>query len=146
VAQFWKLHSRVAHRGLRALALLAVGLRVLLPTGYMLEPHAGQLRLVICPAAGHVPDMAGMHHAPGLVSGGMPGAAPDAGHASHHRLAAVASCPFALSGGALLATQALKTTDLWFVVLRPAAPPPLISLPAAPPLRHQAARGPPALV
>jgi hypothetical protein len=129
--------SRAARRWLGGLAVLVLALRALAPTGFMLERVDGQLSMVLCSGAAPTPGMPGMHHGP------HPG-----GQAGHpHHLAAAASCPFALSGGAsLFAAQALKVPDPYFVVLRPTGAPTLTSLAAAPPPRHQAPRGPPALV
>jgi hypothetical protein len=85
--------------------------------------------------------MSGMHH----HSSGAPIASHTDAHAAHHLTAAV-SCPFALASGAMLLSQVLKTPDPYFVALRPAPAPAVPSIPAAAPLRHQAPRGPPALV
>jgi hypothetical protein len=126
--------SRAARRWIGGLAVLALALRSLVPTGFMLERLDGQLSMVLCAAAAPTLSMPGMHHDAHL-----------GGHAGHH-LAAAASCPFALSGGATLASQVLKVPDPYFLALRPARVPALATLPAAPPPRHQAPRGPPALV
>lgn len=127
--------SRSARRWIGGLAVLALALRALVPNGFMLERLDGRLSMVLCTAAAPTLSMPGMHHDMHL-----------SGHGAHH-LTAAASCPFALSGGAtLFAAQALKIPDPYYLVLRPARVPALASLPAAPPPRYQAPRGPPALV
>jgi len=136
--------SPIARRWIGALAVLVLAMRAAIPTGFMLGQADGQLNVVLCPAVGaplaplapHDASaeslMSGMHHHA------------DA-HAAHH-LTAAASCPFALASGAVLLSQALKIPDPYFVALRPAPAPVVLSVPAAAPLRHQAPRGPPALV
>ena len=121
--------SGATRRWIGALAVLVLALRALVPTGFMLAQAGGHLTVVVCPAAAPTLTMAGMHHHAGA-------------HAAHH-LAAAASCPFALSGGAMLVSQALTTPDPYYVGLQPVPAPTVVSHPAAPPPRHQAPRGPP---
>ena len=126
--------SRVARYWVGAFTVLVLALRVLVPSGFMLEHADGRFSMVLCAAAAPTHSMAGMHHHMQM-----------GGHGAHHL--ATASCPFALSGGAsIVASQALNVSDPYFVALCPARPPAVASFPAAPPLRHQAPRGPPALV
>ena len=142
--------SSAARHWIGALAVLVLAMRAAVPTGFMVGQAGGHLSFVLCPAVGspHVlPGVAAepsahlLHH----HLGGAAGPSPLDAHAAHH-LTASASCPFALASGAALLSQALKTPDPYYTALRPAPAPAVYSYPAAPPLRHQAPRGPPALV
>ncbi len=134
--------SRAARRWIGALALLAFGLKALVPTGFMLAAVEGQVRLVMCPAGMHhppgMPTMAEMIHGPGAEH------AATVDHAAHAALASQ-QCPFALASGAALLAQAPSPAEPYFLWLPPARAGAVASVPAAPPLRHHAPRGPPAL-
>jgi hypothetical protein len=124
--------------GFGALAVLALALRALIPTGFMVTAVEGHAQLVVCPAglhrSAHLHPMAGtLHH----VAGAEHGAA-----ATH----SADQCPYALAGGPGLAGAALEPAQAFFVQLQPVRAAVLATLPAAPPPRHQAPRGPPALV
>ena len=125
-----------ARRWASVLTVLVFGFRALIPTGYMYAAVDGHTRLVMCPAgilhAAGVPVMPGMDHTFGM------------NHAAHAALAAD-HCPFALAGGAALLAAAQTPREPFFVILRPAQAPALVSAPAAPPLRYHAPRGPPSL-
>ena len=126
--------SRAARHWVGAVAVLVLALRALVPTGFMLERVDGRLSVVLCAATAPTLAMPGMHHDMHL-----------AGHGVHHLMAA-ASCPFALSGGAsLFASQALKVPEPYYMALHPARARAVDSIPAPPPPRHQAPRGPPTL-
>jgi hypothetical protein len=105
-----------------ALLLPLMVLRGLLPAGYMPFTQEGALRIVLC---GEGLQQSGADHAPA---------------GSHHN----DDCPFALASGLA------PPTPLFAL---PASPAPLLRLPARrfaqqspafAPLRHEAARGPPA--
>ena len=110
----------------RAVLLAALLLRALVPAGFMPAVGAGSLALVFCEPGALVQHA---HHA---------------GHAGHGGHGVASECPFAQSAGPALPTLALA----------PPAHPPSIHVPALgrepatqsdAPLRHAAARGPPAL-
>ncbi len=142
--------SCVARHWIGALAVLVLAMRAAVPTGFMVGQAGGHLSFVLCPAVGSalvVPGVAAqssthlLHH----HSGGAASTSQLDAHAAHH-LTAAASCPFALATGATLLSQVLKTPDPYYTALQPAPAPIAYSYPAAPPPRHQAPRGPPALV
>jgi hypothetical protein len=110
--------------GFAVLAALALCLKALLPTGYMIAVVDGEARLIICPAGVHQPST--MHHEAGAM---------DMTHAQHVVQHAAADCPFALAAAAAHATAAVESAEPYFVLLPNAAPP----------LRHRAPRGPPSL-
>jgi hypothetical protein len=118
-------------RTLSVLAALALALRALIPTGFMLAPVDGHAQIVICPAGLHEASHA--HHA---------GAA--AGHAAGSAHAAD-QCPFALAGGPGFIGAAPDLAQPYFVLLQPPPTVALASVAVPPPLRHHAPRGPPAL-
>jgi hypothetical protein len=144
--------SCAARRWFGVLVVLAFGLRALAPTGFMLERVEGHLTFALCDGLAPALQLPGMphHHATmahpsGLADADTPSSSSQAGaHAGH--VAASGACPFALSGGAAFGSQAPAPAAPWFVLVRPAAAPAVVSLPASPPPRHQAPRGPPALV
>ena len=142
--------SPIARRWIGALAVLVLAMRAAVPTGFMVGQAGDHLSFVLCPAVGSALALHGVaaesskhllhHHSGGAASTSQLDA-----HAAHH-LTAAASCPFALASGAALFAQALKTPDPYYTALQPAPAPAVYSYPAAPPPRHQAPRGPPALV
>ena len=113
--------SPLARRCFGVLVVLVFGLKALMPTGFMLASIDGHAQLVMCPA--------GAHHAH---------------HAAHAAIAAQ-QCPFALASGAALAVQAQAPAEPYFTTLQSAHADAVVSVPLAPPLRHRAPRGPPAL-
>jgi hypothetical protein len=110
------LRARRRPLWLGVLAVAVFGLRALLPTGYMLATVEGHARLILCPA--------GVHHAEHAATG-----------AEH--------CPFALSGGASLASANPDPAKPYYSSVQPAPAPVVESVPAAPPPRFHAPRGPP---
>jgi hypothetical protein len=133
--------SCVARRWIGALAVLVLAMRAAVPSGFMIGQADGHLSVVLCPAVG---SPIAVHSASAEGAMGAMHHHADA-HAAHH-LTAAASCPFALATGVALLSQVLKTPDPYYIALRPTVAPAVNSYPAAPPLRHQAPRGPPALV
>ena len=141
--------SHNARRGFGVWATLAFGLKALIPTGFMIAPVDGHARLVMCPAgvyqAALMHHAVGMNHAPGMNhASGMhraQGMHPIE-HAAHAALAA-GQCPFALAGGPGLPGTAHELPEPYFawVQLAPALAPE--SIPAPPPWRFHAPRGPP---
>jgi hypothetical protein len=136
--------SRRFRRWFGVLAVLAILLRALIPAGFMIGQVDGHASWVVCApglerAAHHhaadPPLMAGMDH------GGGTNPASGIDHAAH----AAAHCPFALAAGAGLLAQAPTPADAYFVQLRPPPAAVVHSIPAAPPWRHHAPRGPPTL-
>ena len=135
-------------RWLGALALLAFALHALIPTGFMVARVDGHAELVMCPSglyhvhgvdpAADTLAMAGMHHGALMHHG------PGVDHSGHAALAAQ-QCPFALASGAALTAQVRSPAEPYFVFLRPLRADVVTSVPADPPLRHRAPRGPPAL-
>jgi hypothetical protein len=115
-------------RGLSVLVLLALALRALIPTGYMITAVEGHAQLALCPSglhwAGHLHHE--VDHGAGIT------------HGADH-------CPYALAGGHGLAGAAPEPAQPYFVLLRPAYAVAPASVPAEPPLRHHAPRGPPSL-
>ncbi len=140
--------SPAARRWFGVLVLLAFAFKALVPEGYMVAKVDGRARLVMGPAglyhsaavhhAGGMHDMAGMQHAPGDA------ATAGVNHAGHAVLAA-GQCPYALAGGAALAMQISSPAAPYYAVVQPARVGAGITVPVAPPLRHRAPRGPPAL-
>ncbi len=116
--------------GLRILCVLVLGLRALVPTGYMYGMADGHAGLIMCPAGLH----SGMpaHHMPVNSHGG---------HAP-----AAEQCPFALAAAAGLLAAGQAPPEPYFQVVHPVAVWIVASLPAAPPSRYHAPRGPPSLV
>ena len=128
--------SRRARHWFGVLVLLTFALKALMPTGVMFAAVDGHTRLVMCPA-GLYHTMT-MRHAHGMNQ------SMDMTHAAHG--AALADqCPFALAGGAALYAATLEVFEPYFVYLRPAAAVAVVSIAMAPPWRHHAPRGPPAL-
>ena len=126
--------TRFARHWLGVFTVLVFGFRALVPTGYMIAAVDGHTRLVMCPAgiyfAAGVHPMTGMDHGSAMS------------HAGHATLTAD-QCPFALAGGAgLLAAVHVPATP-HFVTLQPAHVVSVASVPAAPPSRYHAPRGPP---
>lgn len=145
--------TRALRRGFMALALLALALKAVIPVGYMLAPVNGHATLVMCPAGIHQPMSHGMSTDMASMAGmDMSAAAPHMGmadhgageaHAAHAAAHAAADCPFALASGAALvaAIEAPAARYFeWIPHARPVAP---ATVPRAPPLRHEAPRGPP---
>jgi hypothetical protein len=131
-------------RWLGVLAALALALRVLVPTGYMLAAVHGRAQLVLCPAGLH--QGAHRHHGAGAVhQASAMELALLHGHAAGFAHAAE-QCPFALAGGAGLAGAVPEPAQASFVLLMPVRTAALATVPVPPPPRHQAPRGPPALV
>ena len=116
--------ARRRPRWLAVLAVAVLGLRALIPTGYMIAAVDGSARLVVCPA--------GIHHASGMHG---------AGHASFD----ADHCPYAFSGGAGLLPALPESQPPYFATLGPARAPAIESVPAPPPARFRAPRGPPSL-
>jgi hypothetical protein len=151
--------SRPMRHAFSVLVALAFGLKALLPTGYMLAVADGQLQLVICPGAiyhgagahsvGEPGSWPAMQHAPGVHMRGMSSAVGHGQHAAHDPHAAhgatAEQCPFALASGAGLLAAVHALAEPYFVVLPAARPAAVTSIPSAPPSRHNAPRGPPAL-
>ena len=107
-------------------------LRALIPAGFMPATSAGSLALVFCePAALAAGPHAGAHHH----------GHEDAGHAGH---AASAECPFAQSAAPALPSLAALPPVQPQIADAPSAVREQPALPSVP-LRHAAARGPPAL-
>jgi hypothetical protein len=125
-------------RGFSALAVLALALRALIPTGFMVTAVEGHAQLVVCPAGLH--RAAHLHHIPAAMH---EVAAMDHGTGVTH---GAGQCPYALAGGPGLAGAAPESLRPYFVLLQSEPTVAPASVPAAPPLRHQAPRGPPALV
>ncbi len=120
----------VRHTGWALALVPLLLLRALIPAGFMPAVGAGSLALVYCEPGALVAPSSHAHHAPG---------AEHAGHGAH---TAAGECPFAQS-----AAPALPTL-LAAVLVQPqpapvAAAPRDDQHPAAVPLRHAAARGPP---
>jgi hypothetical protein len=118
-------------RTLSVLAALALALRALIPTGFMLAPVDGHAQIVMCPAGLH---QAGHAHHAGAAAGHAAGSA----HAADQ-------CPFALAGGPGLTGAASDLSDPHFFLLQPPRTVAFASVAISPPLRHHAPRGPPAL-
>ena len=116
---------RRASRWPALLAVLAFGLRALVPTGFMLAPVDGHVQWTLCPDAGA---HAHHHHA------GMP-----AGHAQQLH------CPFALASAAPLAAALPALVPPHAELRLPVAEPARPGRAADSPYRHAAARGPPTL-
>jgi hypothetical protein len=123
--------------------MLALCLKALVPTGYMIAAVDGHARLIMCPAGIHQP--LAMHHEGGAMAMGDAQHLASAGHAAHAAQHAAADCPFALAAVAVLGTSAPQSAEPYFILLPNAAPLSVASIPAAPPLRHSAPRGPPSL-
>jgi len=116
--------SNRTRRSLAALALLAVLVRALIPTGFM--PVAGDqaMRLVVCD---------GIHHH--MASHEHPGSTPSRD----------VPCPFAAGAGpALIPVVAILPQVATTIALQRYLPTP--SHPAQAPLRHSSARGPPSRI
>jgi hypothetical protein len=135
--------SHAARRWIGALAVLVLGLRGLVAYGYMLAPVEGRLSVVLCPEAVAGQGLPAMHHGEHATHGMHSNQGPHATLHGAHELASAGSCPFAIATAALLAPQVFKAADPYFVAVRQAAQPAVYVIPAAPPLRHQAPRGPP---
>ena len=134
----------------QVLAVLALALRSLIPTGFMIAPVDGGAALVLCPAGLH-------QHGHGLHS------AHDrhydhehhgAGGVDHTAVGEHATglahgadqCPFALAGGPGLTGALPELAQPFYIVLQPRGEVATATIPRASPLRHCAPRGPPALV
>jgi hypothetical protein len=128
-----RLRAPRLRRCLSVVAILALALRALIPTGFMIAADAGHARLVVCPAGIH--DALHAHHAHQADGTG------HAGEASHN----ADLCPYAMAGGPGLAGLAPGVSEPYFVRLETARPVVPASVPAAPPPRHHAPRGPPFL-
>jgi len=136
--------SSTARRRFGALLWLALGLKVLLPPGFMLAQVDGHPQLVMCPAGiqaravatnstpamADMPPMAGMDHGAHVGHGA---------HADH----AAQGCPFALASGVAFVAQHATQPDPWFLLLKPAIALAGTTAAPEPPLRHRAPRGPP---
>ena len=116
------------------LAVLAFALRSLVPIGFMWAPQDGHVTVVACSDyAADVVALATHHH-----------------HHHHHagaqggRSATSDSCPFALAGGAALASNAPTLAVRHFQIVQARLPSLDSSAPASIPLRFRAPRGPPA--
>jgi hypothetical protein len=154
-AQFFR-HSGRLRGGFAVLAALALCLKALVPTGYMIAAVDGHARLIMCPAGLH--QSGTMHYdLGGMVMAGVDvmhmdvthtaqsQQMPSAEHAAHAAQHAAADCPFALAAAAAFATGAPESAEPYFVFLSAAAPVLVASIPTAPPFRHHAPRGPPSL-
>jgi len=147
--------TRSLRRAMPMLALLALAIRALVPTGYMLAPVAGHLSLVFCPATYAGGDVAlpaagnehQLHHHHDSQLAGATGHEGHEGHAGHAAHAALENqhCPFALANGTALLAQSAGSSETYYIVLQPARLERVDSSPAAPPLRHRSPRGPPSL-
>lgn len=118
---------------LAILAVLAFGLRSLVPVGYMWAAHDGQVAVVACSdyaadVVAHATHHQHHHHA-GAQGGSSMG---------------TQSCPFALAGGAALASNAPTLAARHFQVVQARLPAFESRAPASIPLRFLAPRGPPA--
>ena len=131
---FTRLNKPVRRRCFVLLALCAFALHAAVPMGFMIGVAGGHVRLELCPAVAPVHpmstvQMAGMTH-----------------HGGIHAGAAASSCAFALAGATALLSPAPDLAQPYYVYLQPVRSAVIFSLPVEPPLRHQAPRGPPALV
>jgi hypothetical protein len=122
---------------LLVLAVLAMAFRSLVPTGFMIAAVDGRAELVMCPA--------GLHH------GGHAHHLADAAHQGAGALHAAGlehaadQCPFALAGSPGLTGAAPDLAQPYFVLLQPSRTVAVATVPAEPPPRRYAPRGPPAL-
>ncbi len=118
---------------LAVLAVLAFALRALVPVGYMWAPSDGLVTVVACSDyAGDVVALA-THHHHHHHAGGQGGSS-----------ATADSCPFALAGGAALASAAPTLAVRHFQLVQARLPSFDRGAPASIPLRFLAPRGPPA--
>ncbi len=140
--------SPLARRWFGVLVVLLFGLRALMPTGFMLAAVDGHARWVMCPVGldhdGGKLHAAAMHAMAGMEHGPAGDHVVGIDHAAHAALAAQ-QCPFALATGAALSAWQQQPAEPYFVALRLVRADAVVSVPAVPPLRHRAPRGPPAL-
>ncbi len=129
------------HRSLGVLAILALAMRALIPTGYMVAPVDGRAQLVICPAGLHLHQAAHLHHTAGAAGTAHEAATAHGGMGHTSEL-----CPFALAGGPGLTGAAPAPVQPYFVLLSQPRIVAFAGVTQSPPFRHQAPRGPPALV
>lgn len=142
--------SAMSRRGFALLVVLAMGLKALMPTGFMLVSVGGHAQLVMCPAGIHATAM--KQHAGAMAammvmdpsSSAHVMHAPGVDHSTHAALAAD-QCPFAFASASVLPAAAPQIIEPYFTVVRPVAAAAVLSVPIAPPIRHSAPRGPPAL-
>ena len=113
---------------LRILCVLVFGLRALIPAGYMYGTAEGHGRMVMCPAG---------------LNGGIPMNHPGMAHGQH--APGAEQCPFASASAAGLLAAEHAPGEPYFLIVHPIAAPLAASLPAAPPWRYHAPRGPPSL-
>ena len=101
-------------------AVLALSLKALMPTGFMLASVDDHAQLVLCPAGIHFHGMAmSMDHADAMSMQHAPGIA-HAAHAAHAATSADA-CPFAQAAGSALPMHAVHVYEPYFTMLRPLA-------------------------
>jgi len=123
-------------------AIAVFGLRALIPTGYMITAVDGHARLGMCLAGMH--QAVGAHDMSGMWHGGGADAADGMRKAGHGALN-TEHCPYAFSGGAGLLGALAEPGLPYFALLQPARAPAVAFLPASPPPRFSAPRGPPSL-
>jgi hypothetical protein len=128
-----RLNKPVRRRWFAQLALCVFALHAAVPMGFMVGVSGGHARLVLCSAIAPVHPMNGAPMA-GMV------------HVGGHAATASSSCAFALAGAAAMVSPAPILALPFYVYLQPVRWALLDSLPLEPPPRHQAPRGPPALV
>jgi hypothetical protein len=129
-----RLNKPARRRWFALLALCAFALHAAVPMGFMIGVTGGHAQLELCPAIAPTHPMstlpmAGMHH-----------------HVGGHAASAGSSCAFALAGAAAMVSPAPVLSQPFYVYLQPVRSAAIVSLPAEPPLRHLAPRGPPAPV
>jgi hypothetical protein len=142
--------SAASRCGFVLLVVLAMGLKALIPTGFMLAAVGGHAQLVMCPAGIHATAM--KQHAAAMAAMMVMDASSSAhmmhaagvDHSAHAALAAE-QCPFAFASASVLPAPVPQVTEPYFTVVRPVAVAVVLSIPIAPPIRHSAPRGPPAL-
>ncbi|HLQ12106.1 MAG TPA: hypothetical protein VK130_02515 [Steroidobacteraceae bacterium] len=125
-------------RWLALLALCAFSLHAAVPMGFMIGVSGGQARLVLCPGVAPVQSVAA-HSMAGAPMSGMV-------HVGGHAAASGSSCAFALAGAAALMLPAPAPVLPFDIRLQQVRSAVMLSLPAEPPPRYLAPRGPPALV
>jgi hypothetical protein len=129
--------GRPSRRCVALLAVAAFALQAAVPAGFMLAHVGGHVGYTLCPSAISQPPTP----MPGMSAGQMAAMHSHAGGAAPHEHA----CPFALAGGAALLGRAAAVAEPFYVFLRPLRPAAVSSLPAVPPARYRAPRGPPVL-
>jgi hypothetical protein len=125
---------RPAGYAMRVITVLVFGFKALIPAGYMYAAVDGHARLVMCLAG--LAGAANTHHMSGMAHGTA------MNHAGHAALPAD-QCPFALAGGAGLLASNHNPLVPYFTILSAALAPAFLVVPATPPSRYHAPRGPP---